>query len=468
MKTIYHFPLVVSGITFAIPVVSQQQESKQPNIVIFMADDLGVWDIGPYGNRSVKTPNLDVFCSESMLFHQAFSVAPTSGPARSALYTGKYPHKNGAHVNRMPVRDNVKSLVHYFNGEGYQVAIAGKLHVGPRKVFPFDYILGSNRREPGTEGLKGMFTDLYLRPVDKWLRERDDDRPLILIVADHCTHMTWPLNPEYTRNGVEVPPFLVDTPATRKLLARYYTDITKMDANVGELMEILKKNRMDDNTIMMFTADQGPQLPFGKWTLYDYGVQVPFIVRWPNHITPGSHTDALVSHVDIIPTLLEIVGAEMPDDLDGRSFYQVLKSPDGPHRETVFAANNGDKFHDQSPTRMLRTSRYKYIVNLRPDAPSRKQPRAEWIEQAMTDLHAKMIVDRLNERPAEELYDIENDRYEMTNLAYSEQHRRILEKFRKEMEIIRSEQGDIGDRWEDDLKKLPTDNKPNPLVPYEF
>ncbi len=471
MRTVYNFPLIVSGISIAMPVVSQQhseQESKRPDIVIYMADDLGTRDIGPYNNRFVKTPNLDALRTESMLFHQAFSASPTSVPARSALFTGKYPHKNGAHVNRMPVRDNMKSMVQYFNDEGYQVAIAGKLHVGPREVFKFDYIPGSNRREPGTEGLKGMFSDLYLSPVNKWLHERDDTRPLVLIIADHCTHMTWPLNPEYTNKDVEVPPFFVDTPTIRRLLTRYYTDITKMDRNVGELMDILKKNEMTENTIMMFTADQGPQLPFGKWTLYDYGVQVPLMIRWPGNVAPGSQTDALVSHVDIVPTLLDILGAKIPEDLDGQSFYPVLNSSGKSRREMVFAAHNGDKFHDQSPTRMLRTTKYKYIVNLKPDAPSKKAPRPGWVKLVETNSHAKMIVDRLNERPMEELYDIENDRYEMKNLAHLEQYRDILDRFREEMKALRNEQGDIGNRWEEDLKRLPAGHEPNPLVPYDF
>lgn len=445
-----------------------QDKNLHPNIVIYIADDLGVWDIGSYGNRSVKTPNLDALERESMLFRQAFAASPTSTPARSALFTGQYPHKNGAHVNRMPVRDNVKSIVQYFNEEGYQVAIAGKLHVGPREVFQFDYILGSNRREPGTEGLKGMFTDLYLSPVDEWLSKRDNDIPLVLIISDHCTHMTWPLNPEYSKDEVEIPPFFVDTQGTRRLLTRYYTDITKMDKNVGDMMKMLQKHRLVDNTILMFTADQGPQLPFGKWMLYDYGVQVPFMIRWPNHIISGSRTDALVSHVDIIPTLLEVLGAKIPDNLNGQSFYDVLRSPDKPHRKMVFSSHNGDKFHDQSPTRMLRTSKYKYIVNLRPNAPSRKKPLPEWKKLAKTDSHAKFIVARLNQRPVEELYDLENDRYELYNLAHLEQYQQIVETFRKEMEAIRNNQGDIGDRWEDDLKKLPADNKPNPVVPYNF
>ncbi len=447
-----------------------QTTAQKPNIVIYLADDLGTIDIGPYGNRSVKTPNLDHLRSESILFQQAFSTSATCVPARSALFTAQYPHRNGSHVNRMPVDSDVKSVVQYFNKEGYQVAIAGKLHVGPREVFAFDYIEGSNQREPGTEDLNGMFTDLYLPPVKEWLANRKDPRPFLLIVADHCTHMTWPLHPTYTNKDIKINPFHIDTEDTRKLLTRYYADITKMDDNVGEVLSMLKKNDLVDNTILMFTADQGPQLPFGKWTLYDYGVQVPLIIRWPQQVKANSFTNALVSHVDIIPTLLEVVGGQVPDKIDGQSFAQVLTARNSTHRTAVFASHNGDKMHDQSPSRMLRTVKYKYIVNPEPNAPvsTGKKPRASWVKKSASDSFAKTIVERLEARPAEELYDLEHDPYELHNLASQKKYRTTVEDFRRQMEIIRRDQDDVGDNWKDDLKKLPPDNKPNPLVPYTF
>lgn len=466
----YLFRGLIVLMLFMLMATYGQKSQQRPNLVMYVADDLGVWDIGPYGNDSVKTPHLDALREESMLFEQAFSASPTCTPARSALLTGLYPHKNGAHVNRMPVRDNIKSIAWYFNHVGYKVAIAGKLHVGPREAFAFEYVEGTNLRESGTEGLKGMFTDLYLSPVDEWLGNNNGKQPFVLLIMDHCTHMTWPLNPKYTNKTVKIPPFFVDTKDTRRLLARYYTDITKMDNNVGDVMNMLEKHKLTENTIMMFTADQGPQLPFGKWTLYDYGLQVPLMVRWPGYVKPGSKTDALVSHIDFIPTLLEAVGETVPDGIDGKSFYHVLKDPHKEHRETVFAAHNGDKFHDKSPTRMLRTDKYKYIVNLDPKAPvsNGKKPRGSWVKKANTDKHAKIIVDRLNQRPVEELYDIENDRFELNNLAHLEEYQELLKYFRKQMATIRNDQGDVGDNWKEDMNKLPTDNKPNPLVPYQF
>lgn len=468
MKTsICKFSIIILIMMIASNLFGQEKDQR-PNIVLYIADDLGAIDIGPYGNTSVKTPHLNNLRKESLLFNKAFSTSPTCVPARSALFTAQYPHRNGSHMNRMPVHSEVKSIVQYFNSEGYQVAIAGKFHIGPREVFDFDYIEGSNRREPGTEGIQGMFMDLYLNPVDKWLANRKDPRPFVLVIADHCTHVTWPLNPSYTNAGIRIDPFHVDTEGTRKLLTRYYTDITKMDDNVGETVEMLKTNNLEDNTILMFTADQGPQLPFGKWTLYDYGVQVPLLMRWPQKVKGGTTTDALVSHVDIIPTLLSLVGGKIPVGIDGLSFADLLKNPEMDFREMLSASHNGDKMHDQVPTRMLRTKQYKYIINLASDGhvSTGKKPLPAWEKIANSDPFAKSIVERLNERPVEELYDLINDPYELKNLASQTKYKKVLENFRLQMHVVRKEQGDIGNKWEEDLKRLPADNKPNPVVPY--
>lgn len=445
-------------------------KEQKPNITIFVADDLGVIDIEPYGSKTAITPNLAALRKEAMLFKQAFATSPTCVPARSALFTAQYPHQNGSFVNRMPVNSGVKSIVQYFRAQGYQIVIAGKLHVGPKEVFDFEYIKGSNRREPGTEGLQGMFTDLYLDPVKDWLAKRNDPRPFLLVVADHSPHVTWPLKPIYSNRDIKIHPFHIDTEDTRKMLSKYYTDITKMDNNVGEVLKMLKEKDLEKNTVFLFTADQGPQLPFGKWTLYDYGIQVPLLIRWPQHIQAGSTTKALVSHIDIIPTLLELVGGKLPIDIDGKSFVKVLKNPENKHRDVLFASHNGDKLLDQSPSRMLRTEQFKYILNLEPNAPvsTGKTPQQSWIKRANTNEFAKTIVNRLNARPAIELYNLAVDPYELNNLALSEKHRGLMDNFQKQLEIERKRQGDIDDSWKRALEKLPPDSKPNPVVPYTF
>src|SRR5690606_37358548 len=235
------------------------QQRPLPNIVIFIGDDLAVSDTGPYGNSVVRTPHLDKLSSQSMVFNKAFAASPTCGPSRSSLFTAMYPMKHGAHGNHSGVREGITSMVQLLSALGYRVAIAGKLHVGPQEVFPFERIAGTNVPEPGYERTPGLHYDLVLDPVDGWLQQQQPDKPFVLIVADHSPHVVWPEKPIYEPAEVDIPPIHIDTDDTRKARARYYTDVTKMDTNLGTLMGMLDKHGIAESSILMFTSDQGPQ-----------------------------------------------------------------------------------------------------------------------------------------------------------------------------------------------------------------
>src|SRR5688500_9091982 len=211
-------PIVSSGIPRADSGVA-----ARPNIVLFIADDLGVNDIGPYGDRVVKTPNLDKLSKESMLFSRVFAGSPTCGPSRSSLFTGLMPFRHGAHGNHSGVKDDTHSLVHYMQASGYKVAIAGKLHVGPQTVFSFERIANTNMPEPGFESKPGLNYDLNMEPVDRWLLDQND-QPFLLIVAEHSPHVVWPEKSSYNPGKVEVPSNHIDTEETRRSRARYYED----------------------------------------------------------------------------------------------------------------------------------------------------------------------------------------------------------------------------------------------------
>jgi len=464
-----------------LAVASGQRKASLPNMVIFIGDDLAVRDIGPYGNHIVRTPNLDKLSTESLVFDKAFAASPTCGPSRSSLFTAMYPMRHGAHGNHSGVREDMPSMVQRLSALGYRVAIAGKLHVGPREVFPFERIAGTNAPEPGFENTPGLHYDLILAPVDEWLGAQDPDKPFVLIVADHSPHVIWPEKPMYRPDEVDIPPIHIDTDDTRKARARYYTDVTKMDTNLGMLMTLLDKHGMAANSILMFTADQGPQWAFGKWGLYDYGIQVPFMVRWPGHIRAGIRTDALVSQVDILPTMVEIANGTPPQGIDGKSFLSVLKDPGNKHRDTVFASHTGDRLMNRSPMRMLRTDRYKYILNLAPEIPyTTHMDRAtdhdggreywpSWRIESFRDPHAAAVLWRYHHRPAEELYDIEADSWEQVNLAADPAYTDMLDRFRLQMKATREAQGDH-ETGPEDLsapKKNPGNGK-EPIAPYVF
>ena len=455
------------------------QDRGLPNMVIFIADDLGVNDIGPYGNTVVRTPHLDQLATESMLFKRAFAASPTCGPSRSSLLTGLLPMRHGAHGNHSGVNDGTVSLIQHLSGLGYRVAIAGKLHVGPETVFPFERIAGTNIRESGYENKAGLFHDLNLEPVDTWMGALDKGKPFALVVADHSPHVIWPEVPAYTTEEVDIPETHIDTEDTRKARARYYTDVTKMDTNLGLLLALLDKHGLASKSVFMFTADQGPQWAFGKWGWYDYGIQVPLLVRWPGHVEPATATDALVSHVDLMPTLIEVAGGEIPDDIDGESFLPVLKNPSQSHRDTVFASHTGDLQMNRSPMRMLRTARYKYILNLAPDEvyhthmnlsddhDGGREYWPSWRLESFRDSHAASVLWRYHYRPKEELYDVQEDPWERLNLAADENYTDLMEEFRKQMDFWRRQQGDNKTGPETEVPKPRKPGEP-PVAPYIF
>ena len=182
------------------------------NIVLFVADDLGADDTGPYGNLVVRTPNLDSFASESLLFSDAFAGSPTCSPSRASLLTGLFPFRNGAHANHHGINVGIKTLPGWLQQLGYSVGLAGKLHVGPMKAYPFELIHDTNIAEPGHEKDGVLWTDLNLEPVDKWLSEKSvSKKPFMLIVNDHSPHVIWPEKPEYDSEKLDIPSIHIDT-----------------------------------------------------------------------------------------------------------------------------------------------------------------------------------------------------------------------------------------------------------------
>ena len=480
MKTILSLTVFLTLTSFQSHTQTQptsSQSSPKPNIVLFIADDLGINDITPYGNKIVKTPNLDALSRQSLRFTHAFAGSPTCGPSRSTILTCLMPFRHGAHGNHSGVKEKTKSIVQYMQPLGYRVALAGKLHVGPEEVFSFERIAKTNVPEPGFEQKPGLNYDLNMDPVATWLSNQETGQPFLLIVADHSPHVVWPEKSTYDPGKVDIPPTHIDTDETRRSRARYYEDITKMDNNVGRLLKALEENDLTKNTIVFFTADQGPQWPFAKWSLYEDGIRVPLLVRWPGQTKPGSETHAMVSQADLLPTFIEIAGGKTPDNIDGRSFLPILQGEKDSHREVVFASHTGDGMMNRSPSRMLRTQRYKYILNLAPenvyhthidnakDHDGGREYWDSWVEKSKTDQHAAAILQRYHHHPAEELYDLQSDPHELHNLAADSRHTKLLERFRKDLAAWRHLQGD----HETGPEKLePPVKGKKPVAPYVF
>lgn len=460
--------LTLAGIMLATtPALAESTATRpagRPNIVLFLSDDHTWHDCGPYGGRDVRTPNLDRLAEESLVFDLAFSASPTCAPSRSALYTGLFPFRNGAHANHSLVRDGLRSWPHYFRDLGYRVVIAGKTHIGPREVFPFEYLPESNIMPPGKKHV--LWTDLGVEAIAKLLTEHDRAQPLCLIVCSHSPHTIWPPADGYHPADLVLPPYLLDTPETRRARARYLTDVTWMDGQVGQVRAALQEHGYADNTLFMYAADQGAQWPFSKWNLYDLGIRVPLIVHWPGHVRPG-RTRAMVSLIDLLPTCVAAAGGTPPTDIDGRSFLGVLRGETQRHRDVTFASHTGDGAMNQAPMRCIRTERYKYILNLAPEikytthvskGEGATEYWASWVRLAERDERAATVVRRYEHRPPAEFYDLEADPFEEKNLIDAPEHQERIAQLREQLKAWRVQQGEDLDRV-----PMPEDARRGPL-----
>jgi arylsulfatase A-like enzyme len=375
------------------------------------------------------------------------------------MYTGLYPMRNGAHANHSVINEGVRTLPRYMKELGYRVVIAGKTHIGPRAAFGFEYLPDSNIMPPGKKGV--LWTDLNTSAVEKFLAEHDKSEPLCLVVCSHSPHVYWMDNDgSYDPAKLTLPPYLLDTPETRAAMCKYLTDVSHMDQQLGDVLDSLAKHGYADDTLFMYTADQGAQFPFGKWNVYDAGIRVPLMIRWPGVVKGASSTAALVNLVDLLPTMIEAAGGTAPKELDGASLMAVLRGRSAHVHGEVFAANTGDGEMNRSPQRCVRTTQYKLIANLAWDGvfkthidaaggPDGKDYWDSWMRLAEGgDAHAKQVIERYRHRPPEELYDLQADPYELKNLIEDPAHAAVAKELREKLKAWRVQQGE-------DLSKVP-------------
>lgn len=381
----------------------------RPNIIIFLSDDHGVEDAGCYGNQDLKTPVIDRLAEEGMRFTRAYTPVSVCAPSRSALFTGLYPHRNGCDRNHGHIRDGVKSLPDYFSAAGYEVVLAGKVHVKPEKAFPFIY---KERHD----------VPAYLRNAGS--------KPFCLIVSMNAPHQPY-FNMKGGYEKIHPKPWLPSTSETLQYTAAYYDHVTMADNEIGAMLYWLHKYDFEENTVQVYLSDHGPAFPFSKWTLYDQGIRIPLIIKWPGVIEPGTRCDALVSVVDILPTLAEIANIKSDLATDGKSLLPLLTQKTEALHEEVFAAytNLGVGGGNEYPIRTIVEERFKLIVNLRwinmvalermdePDSRALIDARTVIDSWKRGDSHGRLRAEQYKRRPHLELYDLRDDPYELNNLA---------------------------------------------------
>ena len=430
--------------------------AEKPNVLIIMADDCTFNDLSIYGGENAAIPNIENLAKESLVFNRAYLSEAMCQPCRAELYTGLYPMSNGCAWNHSASRPDITSMPHHLKKLGYRVGLAGKVHVKPKAVFPFEKIEGFDQncvRNP---------TQTHSLDAAAEFMNRGED-PFCLVVALVEPHVPWVMGDasKYAPQKIKLPPNLADTPRTRQDYGKYLAEITYMDGQVGEILETLDDSGKAKNTLVLFTSEQGSQFPGCKWTNWDTGVHTALIARWPGKIKPGS-TDAIVQYADVLPTLLDAAGQSLDKrsnaKFDGSSFLPVLFGKKKVHREFAFGCHNNIPEGPAYPIRTVTNGEFRYIRNLRPeevyiekhlmgskgDGALNNPYWSTWIFESWNNTQAYDLVKRYTRRPAEELYHTSQDPFEMKNLTDDPRYAEIKTALSRELDVWMKSQGDPG------------------------
>ncbi len=451
MKFTNLIPVLLPGLPVALSAAGTQakQEAQRPNILVIMADDLASNELSCYGGKNLQTPNIDALANEGMLFNNNYAACAMSVPIRASLYTGLYPAHHGSYQNHKPTNTNVKSVTYYLSNLGYRVGRAGKDHPANQpKVYAFEKVPGF------TVNCVSPTANFNTDGVEKFINS--SNQPFCLYVCSIHPHVPWTWGDpnEFDANKLILPPNLVDNSETRRLFRNYLAEVRSLDNEVGAVMDVLKKSGKLDNTLVLFLGEQGPQLPFGKWTCFRYGQHSALIARYPSKIKAKTTSDAIVQYEDILPTMVDYVGGKPLENIDGTSFLQVLYGKKKEHRQWSYGIHNNIPEGTPYPIRSIQDKRYKLILNLTPEVKyfekhmmnvkDKDQVWASWLQSAETNSAAKTLVDKFEKRPAIEFYDLETDPWEMNNLAENKKYSKRILKMKKELYKWMEDQGDTG------------------------
>ena len=431
------------------------QAQSPPNVLVIMADDCTFNDLPAYGGQNAKTPHIDKLAREGLLFRRAYLSEAMCQPCRAELFSGQYPTRNGCAWNHSASRNSVTSMPHHLGPLGYRVGLAGKVHVKPKKVFPFEEIDGFD-----SNCVRNPTRPHQLSGISEFIG-RDQQKPFCLVVALVEPHVPWVMGDasQYPPATIKLPPNLADTPRTRQDFSAYLAEITYMDGQVGEILKVLEESGKANDTLVLFTSEQGSQFPGCKWTNWDTGIHTGLIARWPEKIEGGRTTDAVVQYADILPTLLTLAGGDCNGKpYDGRSFAGVLRGEETSHRQYAYGLHNNIPEGPRYPIRTVTDGEWRYIRNLLPEeiyiekhlmgikgTGALNNPYwATWVRDSWNNPHTYKVVRRYMRRPAEQLYHTAEDPYEMSNLAGTPEFSEIQKKLSMELDRWMKRQGDPG------------------------
>ncbi len=382
-----------------------------PNFVVIIADDLGANDLGVFGHSVIKSPNIDQLAKQGMQFNNAFLSTSSCTASRASILTGRYPHNTGSPKLNDVLPAEQKTVAAYLRNAGYYTASIGKWHNGGLVVPQWDAV----KDPPGESGAEGWVDALRNRPKDKpfffWFASRDPHVPYAPLQPD---------GPYQPQDAVILPAYL-DGPDARYTIAQYYTEITRLDSYVGKVVDELRAQNLLDNTYIIFLSDNGAPMPRAKTTLYDAGIKTPLIMAGAR-IAAQSQSNALVSSIDIMPTVLELAGVASAESMQGKSFVSLFKNTTENFRSEVFSEQFDHGF--VLNRRAVRNKDFLYIHNF---AESKyrclleAQPMGKALIQAFqaSKLNSEQAQCFDRRSPVEELYDVRSDALNRHNLAES-------------------------------------------------
>ena len=477
--------------------------AAEKNVLFIITDDESP-TLGCYGDPFAVTPAIDAIAKDGLIFRNAFATTASCSASRSVVMSGLHNHRNGQfghqhHFHKFASFHDVLrlSLPRVMARAGYRTAHIGKYHVAPEPVYHFETYLKGNGRNAVEMAEKSR----------AFITNRADERPFFLYFATSDPHRGGGKDQDSSRelkpdlfgnkphNGafpgvkeifydpakVSVPHFLPDTLDTREELAQYYQSCSRIDQGVARLVEILKESDLYASTLIVFTSDHGMAFAGGKTTVYEGGLRVPMVVRNPYQAKRGVESFALVSHVDITPTLLDFAGGldhntnapvkmidadafweergealmenrdgNMPfDHYHGKSWLHCLANPHESHHDTIFASHTFHEIQMYYPMRVVRDDKYKLIWNIAYPLPypfasdlwAASSWQAQWAK-GVDAPYGNMTVGRYVHRPQFELFDMYKDPHESTNLAESESHQEVLEQYKAKLKKMQAEMDD--------------------------
>jgi N-sulfoglucosamine sulfohydrolase len=452
--------IITIALTFLFS-VNLSVNAQKPNILFCLADDWGWPHAGAYGDSGVKTPSFDRLADEGVLFNYAYVSSPSCTPSRNAFITGKYHWELGSGANlwsTLPVEH--ESFIHILADNGYIIGRTKAKTWGPGNL---DEWIDYHGLHPSNGAYKTFDeflanTDAKEKPFFFWLGTSDPHRPY-----EKDSGVKSGINPEKAHLFEHYP----ESDVIRKDVADYYFEVQRWDRLVGSAIAQLEKSGLLENTIIIMSGDHGMPFPRCKGNLYDSGVRVPFAIRWGKEIKAGRHIDDFISFADIAPTLLDLTGNEIPEEMTGSSFASILKSRksgsiDAKNRPDIVFGRERHTPAQQKPnmggypSRGLRNRDFLYIKNYKPNLWPAGTPGetvqtnfpGQWYSDCDGGPTKDYIIENKDKdkehffayqlcfakRPAEELYDLKKDPGQLHNVASDKAYTGILEDMRKRLQ----------------------------------